>query len=203
MNTRRDILQFEVALADVTPRVWRRIEVPASYSFWDLHVAVQDAMGWLDYHLHLFRVLNPESATVDEIGIPDPDGFVDDPACLSGWRVKIAPYFHAPGTRAEYAYDFGDGWEHEVRLVSIAARESRTKYPRCVAGERACPPEDCGGPGGYAQLLKVLKNPRHKEHRDMLEWIGRPFDASAFEPRGVHFDNPKKRWRIAFGGGEG
>jgi hypothetical protein len=130
-------------------------------------------------------------------------GFVDDPACLSGWLVKIAPYFHAPGTRAEYAYDFRDGWEHEVRLVSIAAREPRTKYPRCVAGERACPPEDCGGPGGYAQLLKVLKNPRHKEHREMLEWIGRPFDASAFDPCGVHFDNPKKRWRIAFGGGEG
>ena len=200
MDTKRDILQFEVSLADVAPRVWRRIEVPASYSFWDLHVAVQDAMGWLDYHLHLFRVLNPVLRMVDEIGIPDEDGFLDDPVCLAGWKVPVSAYFHSVGTHAEYAYDFGDGWEHEIELVSIARRPTRIKYPRCVAGERACPPEDCGGPHGYAELLKVLKNRRHKEHTSMVEWLGRPFDASVFDPSSVRFDNPKTRWRRAFGG---
>lgn len=200
MDTQRSTLQFKIILRHIKPRIWRRIEVPASYSFWDLHVAIQDAMGWLDYHLHVFRVRNPETRQAEEIGIPDDDPFEGDPVYLPGWTVPISKYFYVGGTRALYEYDFGDGWEHDVELEAIGRHEPGTKYPRCLAGERACPPEDCGGPPGYERLLEILSNPADKEHDETLEWVGGQFDANAFAPERVRFDNPKMRWRKAFGG---
>ena len=200
MDRKRNTLQFKVTLADVTPAVWRRIEVPASYSFWDLHVAVQDAMGWLDYHLHMFRVPNPTSGTIDEIGIPDEDGFEDDPVCLAGWEVPVVEYFDAVGTCCMYEYDFGDGWVHEIELEAIGKRQSGRKYPRCLDGQRRCPPEDCGGPSGYAEFLATIADPNHEEYASTLEWAGGSFDPEKFAPGQVRFDNPQKRWQIAFGG---
>ena len=200
MDTKHNTLQFKVTLADITPSVWRRIEVPASYSFWDLHVAVQDAMGWLDYHLHMFRVRNPASGEIDEVGIPDEDGFEGDPVCLPGWQVPVARYFQTVGTRGTYEYDFGDGWVHEIALEAIGRRQSGTTYPRCVGGQRSCPPEDCGGPGGYAELLKTIADPSHEEYVSTMEWLGGRFDPDAFTPQQVRFDDPTKRWRIAFAG---
>jgi len=202
MDRKRNTLQFKVALAEVTPVVWRRIEVPASYSFWDFHVAVQDAMGWLDYHLHLFRVPNPTSGTIDEIGIPDEDGFEDEPVCLAGWEVAIAEYFETVGTRCMYEYDFGDGWVHEIELEAIEKRQSGRKYPRCLDGQRRCPPEDCGGPGGYAEFLATIADPNHEEYASTLDWVGGSFDPEKFAPGQVRFDNPQKRWRIAFAGND-
>jgi Plasmid pRiA4b ORF-3-like protein len=200
MDTERSTLQFKITLRHIKPRIWRRIEVPASYSFWDLHVAIQDAMGWLDYHLHVFRVRNPETRQDEEIGIPDEDPFEGDPVYLPGWTVPIGKYFYLGGTRAQYEYDFGDGWEHDVELEAIGRREPDTKYPRCLAGERACPPEDCGGPPGYERLLEILANPANEEYDEMLEWVDGRFDANTFAPERVRFDNPKVRWRKAFGG---
>lgn len=192
------ILQFKVTLKDVKPAVWRRIEIPASYTFWELHVAIQDAMGWLDCHLHLFRVRGATRKLV-EIGIPDDDPFEDTPAWLAGWTVHVADYFRRVGTRASYEYDFGDGWAHDLRLEAILPRAAKTKYPQCVAGARRCPPEDCGGPYGYRELLKTISDPDHEEHESMLEWLGGPIDPESFDPSDVRFDNPAKRWKIAFG----
>ena len=124
MDTKRDMLQFKMTLTDVSPPAWRRIEVPAGHAFWDLHVAVQDAMGWLDYHLHLFRLPRPPSGEVHEIGIPDEDAFEGEPVCLAGCVVPIAPYFEAVGRRASYEYDFGDGWIHDIELEAIARRRA-------------------------------------------------------------------------------
>jgi hypothetical protein len=198
MDVKRNMLRFKVTLTDVMPAVWRRIEVPASYSFWDLHVAVQDAMGWLDYHLHLFRVRNPLSDEIDEIGIPDEDGFEDDPVCLPGWEVPVVRYFDAAGARGVYEYDFGDDWVHEIDLEAIGRRQRGTKYPRCLAGQRACPPEDCGGPGGYVELLDTIADQSHEEYASTMEWLGGTFDPEVFTPGQVRFDDPGKRWRIAF-----
>ncbi|MFN2315317.1 MAG: plasmid pRiA4b ORF-3 family protein [Gemmatimonadales bacterium] len=119
MDAKRSTLEFTVTLLEVEPPVWRRIEVPASYTFWDLHVAIQDAMGWLDYHLHLFRVRDDITGATAEIGIPNPDPFLGDPAWLPGWEVPVTGYLDEPGDRATYEYDFGDGWVHEVELVAI------------------------------------------------------------------------------------
>jgi hypothetical protein len=200
MDAKRDTLEFKVTLLEVKPPVWRRIEVPASYTFWDLHVAIQDAMGWLDYHLHLFGVPNPVNGRTDEIGIPDEDAFEDDPVCLAGWEVPVRGYFDAIGTLARYEYDFGDGWVHEIELTAIGRRQSGTKYPRCLDGRRACPPEDCGGPHGYARLLETIADSTDEEYEGMMEWLGGSFDPETFRPEQVRFDNPRKRWRIAFEG---
>ena len=100
--------KYRIELAGVEPLIWRKIVVPGEYSFWHLHVAVQDAMGWLDYHLHEFLVANPETGTLDRIGIPDED----NAGVLAGWEVPIARYFRNPRDAAEYSYDFGDDWHY-------------------------------------------------------------------------------------------
>jgi hypothetical protein len=107
-------------------------------------------------------------------------------------------YFTQEGDAAEYLYDFGDDWEHSVVLEGVFPREKGVVYPLCVDAKRACPPEDCGGVHGYKNLLKIIRNPRHKEHKEMLEWAGGLFDSEHFEPREVRFDDPRKRWKIAF-----
>ena len=155
-------------------------------------------MGWLDYHLHLFRVREPESGDVVEIGIPDDELFEDEISCVPGWDVAIAEYFAEAGDAAEYLYDFGDDWQHVVSLEAMVDRVAKTRYPQCLGGSRACPPEDCGGIGGYENVLRVIADLSDEEHESMMEWLGGEYDPEAFEPAQVRFDNPKKRWDIAF-----
>ena len=200
---RTDIVyQFRVELSEIEPVIWRVIQVPSEYSFWDLHVAIQDAMGWLDYHLHAFRVKMPRKKSETEIGIPDED--FDNRDVLAGWKVPIRKYFTEPGKTAIYDYDFGDGWSHSVLLEGILLKEKGVKYPRCIAGERACPPEDCGGVDGYYQLLKILSDPNHPEHQEYNEWLKGhaknyfPYEPDKFESKKVEFWDPKKRFKIAF-----
>lgn len=198
MQKRNKTMTFKVSLLDIKPEIWREIEVPATYSFWDLHVAIQDAMGWLDYHLHVFRVHNPETGETEEIGIPDEDGFLDSPPILPGWEIAIADYFTDRRDQAFYEYDFGDGWEHRIALKRIGDREKGTEYPKCLNGKRACPPEDCGGIPGYEELLEIIGNPEHEEYESMMEWLDGKFDPEEFDVDSVEFDNPKTRWDYAF-----
>ncbi len=200
MSKREQSYQFKVSLKGIELPIWRRIEVPGSYSFWDLHVAIQDAMGWLDYHLHAFRVRNPATGKVDEIGIPAADALEDDPPCRPGWEVPLSSYFRDPGVRADYEYDFGDGWEHEVIFENIHDRVSGREYPRCLTGARACPPEDCGGVAGYEKLVKKIREPTDEEYKGIEQWQGGTFDPEAFDPKKVRFDSPQKRLRIALAG---
>ena len=197
MPRTRKVLQFRVTLQDIEPAIWRLIQVPETYSFWDLHVAIQDAMGWLDYHLHSFRITDPIDGSEVEIGIPDYEGIADQ-EYLPGWEIPLAKCFLSPGDEALYEYDFGDGWEHTVVLEAVVDRISRKRYPVCVAGARACPPEDCGGVPGYERLLEIMQDPNHQEYKEMLEWLGRRFEPEVFSPEKVKFDNPEKRWNAAF-----
>ncbi len=192
------VFQFKIAIKDIDPPIWRRILIPEKYSFWDLHVAIQDAMGWLDYHLHVFRIRRKHAHTVIEIGIPNEDRFEGDPVILQGWDVPVSEYFGDIGTVAEYEYDFGDGWQHEVLFEGILLKEKKEKYPKCIGGERACPPEDCGGVGGYYHLLEVLSDHANEEYKEIVTWLGKEYTADGFDASHVKFDNPKKRWRIAF-----
>ena len=121
-------------------------------------------MGWLDYHLHVFRVVKPDTGEALQIGIPDDDACEGDEPVLPGWEIPIVQYFPRPAVAARYEDDFGDGWEHELTIETILPRQLGQKYPRCVGGARACPPEDCGGAGGYENLLTVLRTPTHKEY---------------------------------------
>ncbi len=189
----RTVVRFRVELLGIDPPIWRGIEVPETYTFWDLHVAIQDAMGWLDCHLHAFRVVS--SALV--LGIPFDDG--DDPVeTQPDWEHKIKDFFDEARCLAAYEYDFGDSWIHEVRFEGWWMEEKGIVRPRCFGGARKCPPEDCGGVHGYAEFLEAIRDPQHPEHEEMLTWCGGPFDPEEFDPADVRFDNPKKRWRKAF-----
>ena len=171
--------------------------MPARYSFWDLHVAIQDSMGWWDSHLHAFRQIVENRHGGVEIGIPTDDDFRE---VTAGWQVPVVEYFFEPGERMLYEYDFGDGWEHDVVLLAIEPRVKGQKYPQCLAGERACPPEDCGGVPGYERLVTALLDPEDDEHEDLMEWIPSGWGPEQFEPARVRFDNPTRRWKRAFEG---
>jgi len=195
------VYQFKVVLLGISPPIWRRIQVPALFNFWDLHVAIQDAMGWLDYHLHVFHVSKPHSRRKIEIGIPD-DEF-DDHQFLPGWEIPVGEHFTSTGQTALHDYDFGDDWNHEILFEGIVLREEGQKYPRCIAGERACPPEDCGGIPGYYHVLEVIRDPSHGEHQETIDWLRGHAEnfldnPDLFNPESVHFSNSKKRWKMAF-----
>jgi len=131
-------------------------------------------MGWENYHLHVF------SDGRTRYGVPDPElGFRDER------KATLRDLIPREGGRARYTYDFGDDWEHEIVVEQVLAAEPGVRYPVCVAGEGACPPEDCGGAWGYAHLREVLADPADQEHDDLLTWLGleKPadFDPSRFE----------------------
>jgi len=189
------IYQFKITLQDLTPPIWRRIQIPETYTFWDLHVAIQDAFGWADYHLHEFKILHPTSKQNVRIGFPD-DDFGRD--ILVNWKERISDYFTLANNKSNYIYDFGDDWVHSVVLEKILTCEKNISYPRCINGKRACPPEDCGGIRGYEEFLKAIKDPKHEQHKEMIEWIGYDFDSEHFDPNDIKFDDPEKRRKIAF-----
>ncbi|MBN2522582.1 MAG: plasmid pRiA4b ORF-3 family protein [Bacteroidales bacterium] len=132
-------------LDEIEPKIWRRIQVPSEYNFWDLHVAINDAMGWLDYHLHHFEIKGKSKQKVVHIGIPDFDRTNKLQEVYPGWEIWMMAYFNDLGVQAKYLYDYGDFWMHTVKLEGYMHREKGLKYPFCIDGERACSPEDCGG----------------------------------------------------------
>ena len=189
----KNIYQFKIVLEDTKPTIWRRIQVPENYTFWDLHIAIQDAMGWMDCHLHQFETIELKPREIKYIGIPDEEGFGMEVA--TGWEEKISDWFSLDKRKAmRYVYDLGDSWNHKITLEKILPKEEKIKYPVCVAGARACPPEDCGGIGGYYDLLEIMDNPKHEEYEDMIEWLnGEKFNPEEFEITEIEFDNPRKR----------
>lgn len=194
----KKIYQFRVTLKGIRPPIWRRIQVPGNYSFWDLHVAIQDAMGWFDYHLHSFEMINPKTGFREEIGIPDDDFGAFDHDVMPGWERRISRYFTPENSKSLYTYDFGDNWEHEIRLEKILPPEKGIPYPRCIKGKRACPPEDCGGVWGYGDMLETLSDPEHEDYKDTVEWLGEVFDPEYFDLAEIEFDDPEERWKMAF-----
>lgn len=193
------VYQFKITLKDIKPLIWRRIQVPKTYTFWDFHVAIQDSMGWHDSHLHEFEIVNPLNGKKTIIGIPNEDEDFANYKTLPGWKQKIADYFSKENKSANYIYDFGDNWEHKIILEKILPKENNVTYPLCVKGERACPPEDCGGTYGYEDFLKIIGDPDDEQHEEMLEWIGGEFNPEHFDPNEVTFDDPAERFKNAFG----
>ena len=194
------MLQYLVVLAGTDPLVWRRILIPATSSFWDLHVAIQDSMGWEDYHLHLFEVIDRESGTTMKLGVPD-DEWAEDRSLKADWLEFPRDFLFGNAPLIKYTYDFGDDWEHAVVFEGYVDSEPHGRGPKCTGGENACPPEDCGGPEGYARLLAALADPEDPEHEELAEWVGGQLDRTEFRPAAVNFSDPKERWRVAFGEG--
>lgn len=189
------VYQFKITLKGIRPPIWRRIQVPETYTFWGLHVAIRDAFGWSDCHLHEFELRDKSTGLRVDIGIPDEDF---DGSILAGWNQKIVDYFSMENCSARYVYDFGDYWVHKIQLEKIIPKEKDGIYPRCIKGKRACPPEDCGGIGGYERLLDIMSNENHEEYDEMIEWLGGRFDPEHFDVDEVGFNDPDKRRNIAF-----
>jgi hypothetical protein len=171
--TPASVYQLKVALENITPPVWRRVLVDAGTTLDHVHEVIQAAFGWWNYHLHEFEVDGKS------YGVPDPDDDWGLPT-LDERRVRLDA-IAAAGSSFRYSYDFGDGWDHKVTVEKVLP-SGDVPVPACVDGRRACPPEDCGGPWGYEHLLAALADPTHPEHRELIEWLGRPFDPEAFDP---------------------
>ena len=195
---KNQVFQFKIELQEISPIIWRRILVPADYNFWDLHVAIQDSMGWKDYHLHHFEIRGKGKRKAANIGIPDFDRMEDLEEVYPGWEIPVFVYFNDLGLEAKYLYDYGDSWMHAVKLEGYLYQEKGIKYPICIGGERACPPEDCGGVSGYYNVLETLSDPTRDDYQDIKMWAGQDWNPEWFYKDLVKFDNPYKRWKSAF-----
>ena len=186
----RQIYQIKVTLNDTRPPIWRRIWVPANTTLGRLHDILQVVMGWTDSHMHQFTIHGQRygDARVDETG---------DLGFLPEQRYLLSQVVTRSRTRFQYQYDFGDSWDHTLLVEKILPPQPgmRSTPARCLAGQRACPPEDVGGVWGYQEFLEALADPNHSQHDEYLEWIGEAFDPEAFDP-----DEVNARLRSLYGG---
>ncbi len=142
------------------------------------------AMGWTNSHLHHFIIgMRPNARYIGFGPIDEWDDAVDEE---NEDEVLINEVLPSAKTKMIYEYDFGDSWEHEVVLEKVLEAEAGVSYPRCVAGENACPPEDVGGVWGYAEFLRAISDPKHKERKSYLEWVGGEFDPEEFDLEAVN-----------------
>jgi len=174
------VIEANVTIRDIEPRIWRRLLLSADLNLAQLHEVLQASLGWTDSHLHQFIV----GGLV--FGAPEfDDGFadVDSPETFEATNVRLKDFSFYPNDPPTllYEYDFGDGWVHEIDLKRIAG-ETGTQYPICMDGARNAPPEDVGGPFGYAEFLEAWNDPSHEEHKAMRRWAGRKFDPERFDP---------------------
>ena len=163
----KNIYQFKITLFEIKPAIWRRIQIKDCFLH-DLHWHIQGAFGWTNSHLHDFDIEQ------DRYGIPNE---IDDPyypECKDSTTTLLSDILPKDGTRFifKYTYDMGDNWEHEVLFEGAVEQSRKIKYPICLEGDRACPPEDCGGEMGYEHLLEVLADPKHEEYLDLHQWAG-------------------------------
>lgn len=183
------LYQLKITLKDTKPAIWRRILIPGDMTFRDLHETIQVAMGWFECHLHQFFTEKQHGlymgGCITDTQLPDDIEPFEDAA--EERDVKLCDRLKEVGDRCGYEYDFGDGWQHEVLLEKISESEKSVEYPICIGGKRQCPPEDCGGTGGYYHLLEILADPKHKEHEDMLEWLGLE-NADEYDPEEFDVD---------------
>jgi len=184
------VFQLKVTLQDTTPPIWRRVLVGGSATLDHLHEVIQAAFGWWNYHLHEFEVGRIR------YGVPDPDEDWGEPP-RDERRTRLDA-IAAEGSTFRYTYDFGDGWEHRIVVEKVLPAGRVATVPACTDGRRACPPEDCGGTWGYRELLEILSDPRHPEHGERREWLGRPFDPEAFDPSEFE-DNLRNNRSTVFG----
>jgi hypothetical protein len=162
------VVQLKVTLRGARPPIWRRVQVPATFSLEKLHYVLQAVMGWEDCHLHQYCVggvyysgLAPDGTDVDW-----------DDEMMDEREVTLGDLIKRKDQKLLDEYDMGDGWEHEILVEQLLDPEEGVLYPVCTAGRRACPPEDCGGVWGYEELLGALADPDHPDHEDIAEWAG-------------------------------
>jgi hypothetical protein len=168
--------QLKITLQDIAPLIWRRVLVPSEYTLFDLHCVIQTVMGWEDCHLHEFTIKR------QRYSLPDPDGF-DISQALSEDDARLVDVA-TPRTKFVYHYDFGDSWRHAIVVEKVDPKLS-PPVPHCIAGARACPPEDCGGPWRYSEKVRALSSEDDEEADELRDWFG-DFDPELFELEAVN-----------------
>jgi len=176
-----EIYELEITLLASKPRIWRRFEAKNNCSLKSLHDVIQVVIGWEDCHLHEFHIGDWVYASLD----PEFDD-LDDREIRDEQRTRLDHVLGGEGFRFRYRYDLGDDWMHELEVVNVSQPTKGASYPICLAGERACPPEDVGGVWGYANMLDAIANSKHGEHEQYVEWLGDTFDPEAFDPKVVN-----------------
>jgi hypothetical protein len=175
------VYSLRIELLDIEPLIWRRVWVPSDVVLQRLHKVFQAVMGWQESHLHEFQFGEVRLA------VPDPEG-EDDKEVVDERGQRLDRLLKGGLREFQYRYDFGDGWEHRVVIEQVSAPKRLVAYPACVAGERACPPEDVGGPHGYAELLRALRGDQggpdedsEAEDEQRVLWIGGFYDPEGFD----------------------
>lgn len=171
----KSIYQLKITLKHTKPPIWRRVEVLEAMSLSGLHAVIQDTMGWYDCHLHEFDVGGRR------FGVPCEEDDWYDSQITDESGVALKAVFSGKKSKIGYLYDFGDGWDHEILLEDKLEPEEGATYPRCIKGKLACPPEDCGGIGGYYHLLEAMKNPNDSDNKELLEWLGDDYKPNEFD----------------------
>jgi len=171
------IYQIKITLKDSKPPIWRRVLISSETTLPKLHDIIQAAMGWYDSHLHAFNIHG------EQYSAPSPydPGHLQEMGMKSTNRKKLNALVSGEGDKFTYEYDFGDDWQHEIKIEKVLPPDPKQKLPVCIKGKRACPPEDIGGVWGYDTFLEAIKDPNHDEHEMYTEWIGGDFDPEAFD----------------------
>lgn len=172
-----DILQLKITLKGSKPSIWRRVLVDKNTKLDDLHRVIQEAMGWDNYHLWEFELAGESFGPVDKEGLM---GFTPDEMGNAA-KQKLGALAGHEKAKFNYTYDMGDGWEHQILVEKVLPRTPGQSYPFCTDGKGNCPPEDCGGIWGFYALLEALKDPKHPEHEEMVEWMGDDYDPEEFD----------------------
>jgi len=169
------IYQLKIVLQVIYPPIFRILQIKGNANLGKLHDYIQGAMGWEDCHLHEFKIKGKDYRSEEQIyeEIDNPDMFDE-----KDYRINK---LLKEGDSFEYIYDYGDCWNHKITVEKIMPPEDGVYYPICSYGERACPPEDCGGPWGYNEFLEILKDPEHEDHEHFSEWVGGNFDSEKFD----------------------
>ena len=212
MAKKQSTYEIRITLRGSKPPIWRKLAVPSDITLGQLHEVIQIAMGWTDSHLHHFilrdKSLKPTSQEIarrfqrdeldeeflDRVGgrrvfVPTTDPFGEPMEDVNGEDedgVTLGEVCPKAKSKLIYEYDFGDGWEHTVEVQKIVEPEPGVKYPVCLGGKNACPPEDCGGIWGYYEMLEAIADPKHERHEELLEWLGDRFDPDAFDREEVN-----------------
>lgn len=167
---------LRVELEYIHPPIWRQVSVNGQLSLEQLHQVLQVAMGWTDSHLHEFSINRVTYAT------PHPDD--DRERKITDERGIKLQRLLEPGLQFVYVYDFGDNWRHLIRVEKAEPADASQGLASVLAGECACPPEDCGGPHIYGDFLKNLEtSPKGSEVKDFMRWVGKDFRPKRFQLR--------------------
>ena len=184
-STAAKIYTLHVELQDLQPLIWRRLQVPTAIALTRLHDVLQAAMGWTDSHLHSFKFGEREFS--------DADDELDELNILPEKGRRLDVLLGKAMRDFSYMYDFGDSWDHRIVVESIDSAKPDWPYPLCIAGARACPPEDVGGTGGYQDFCETIADPSHEEHDSMLVWVGGAFDPEGFDINCINRELRRRR----------